>query len=193
MGNSVSITLEDGTKETLRNGETLADFAVMQGEGVLRDKDGNLFANQRQKIPNGEYTFIRKKPRTSVYIVTATITGGFSCMGARGNVYKILEQEHGCFSLAEGRMVTYTGNDLSVKAYFRTWDRACNFQTRLNNWEDHKELVNLEAIETQSPAHVVSPDDLERFLLSHYNPSESESPCHTLADMKSYRTADGTG
>lgn len=187
MGNKVSITLEDGTEETLKNGETLAEFAVMQGDGVLRDKaDGSLFARQNQRIPNGAYTFIRKKPRASVYTVTATIKGGFSCKGARGNVYKILEQEHASFSQLEGRMVSYTGNDLSVKAYFRTWDRACNFQTRLNNWEEHKELVNLDAVETQTPTDVVMPDDLERFLLSQYDPSESESPCHTLADLKSY-------
>ena len=65
-------------------------------------------------------------------------------------------------------------------------DRACTFQKRLNDWEIHRELVNLEAVETQNPTEVPSPNDLDRFLLSHYDPQAFESPCNTLDQLKSY-------
>ena len=184
----MSITLESGDVIRLSHGETLGDLQVAYGEGLLRDTTDQtrVIAARNAKIPNGDYDYVRKKVIRPAYVVSAVVKGGFSCRGARGNVYKLLEQEHASYSLSEGRSVSYTGNDLSVKAYFRSWDRACNFQTRLNDWEEHKELVNLEAVETQTPAEVGMPDDLERFLLSQYNPSDSESPCHTLADLESY-------
>lgn len=100
-------------------------FCVTQTATSLQTRD--------RKFPTGNTFSYGRNHGPPCTIVTATITGGFSCNGSRGNVYKILEQEHGCFSLAEGRMVTFTGNDLSVKAYFRTWDRVCSFQTRLKN------------------------------------------------------------
>lgn len=189
MGNKVSVTLESGDEIHLSNGETLGDLHASYGEGMLRDKTDHsrVIAARSIKIPNGEYDYIRKKTVRSAYVVTAMVKGGYSCKGARGNIYKLLEQEHGCFSVAEGKLVFYTDNDLSVKAYFVSWDKACNFQTHLNDWEMHKELVNLTAVETQNPTEVQRPNDLERFLLSHYNPQDyKESPCHTLNELKSY-------
>lgn len=188
MGNKVSVTLESGDEIHFSNGETLGDLHASYGEGMLRDKTDHsrVIAARSIKIPNGDYDYIRKKTVRSAYVVSAIVRGGFSCKGARGNIYKLLEQEHGWFSVAEGRLVFYTGNDLSVKAYFVSLDKACNFQTRLNDWEMHKELVNLTAVETQSPTEVQRPSDLERFLLSLYNPQDFESPCNSLNELKSY-------
>lgn len=120
MGNKVSVTLESGDKIHFSNGETLGDLHASYGEGMLLDTTDHsrVIAAGSIKIPNGDYDYIRKKTVRSAYVVSAIVRAGFSCKGARGNIYKLLEQEHGWFSVAEGRLVRYTGNDLSVKAYF---------------------------------------------------------------------------
>lgn len=188
MGNDVSVTFESGEVATFRSGrETLGDLQVVYGYGVLRDRANHTYIACRDlRIPSGNYEYIRKRATSSVYTVSATIRGAYNCKGARGNVYKLLEKEKGHFSMAEGRMVSYVDSDLSIKAYFRSYECACDFQTHLNDWEMHKELVNLTAVETQDPIEIVSPGDLRRYLLSNYHPNDFESPCHTLADLKSY-------
>ena len=81
------------------------------------------------KIPNDKYDFVRKKVVRPAYAVTAIVRGGSSCKGARGSIHKLLEQGHAWYSVAEGRLVTYVGNDLSVTAYFLSmWIEPARFK-----------------------------------------------------------------
>jgi len=101
-------------------------------------------------------------PANTAFLVGATVRGAKQSNGARrGNVYKFLERHHGFFSKEEGIQIMYEGDNLMVKEN----GDACNFQTALNEWEIHKELllVNLRGrveIEPITPAQVPKPSDL---------------------------------
>jgi hypothetical protein len=125
----------------------------------------------------------------SAYGVTAIVRGAKQSNGARGNVYKFLQRYLGLYSDEEGIQILYNGGDLSVKAYFHTFEKACQFQTALNDWEIHKELANLDGVtlDPLTPAKIDRPSDLKRIYLQNYEPQESESPCQTLNQLHSYR------
>ena len=59
----------------------------------------------------------------------------------------------------------------------------------MNEWEIHKELAHLAGvtIDPITPAKVPMPTDLERIRLQDYEPQKSESLCHTLQHLHSYR------
>ena len=112
--------------------------------------------------------------------------------GARGNVFKFLEQHNGHYSEKEGIQIRYNDqDDLTVKAYFRSYDSACQLQTALNQWEIHKDLANLNGVtlDPPTPSKIDLPPDvaLKRIYLQHYRPQESESPCQTIDQLHSYR------
>lgn len=83
----------------------------------------------------------------------------------------------------------YEGSDLTVKVYFKEERDACDFQTKLNEWEIHKQLANLNGVEIDpvTPAPVPRPIDLERIRMQDYEPRESESPCQTLDQLHPFR------
>lgn len=174
----------------LESGEKLSDITQFYGSGYLRNLDnGSVIFAQDKKIPNGRYKFIKKKMQVVGYEVRACIMGAMSCAGARGNVYKLLERHHGGYSEAEGHGVTYSSNDLTIKAYFKSYEKACDFQNELNSWEMHKELVHLDGVNVfpKEPVEVALPNDFQRFTILDYNPSTSESPCDDLDMLRSYR------
>ena len=131
---------------------------------------------------------IREAQRPPVFLVSAVVKGALRSQGARGNVYKALEKHHGLFSRSAGKQVTYVGDDLDVKAYFNSSGEAMSFQTALNEWELHKTLILLDGVEINPPDPLLvrRPQDLSRFYLQHYQPTESESPCQTLNQLESY-------
>jgi hypothetical protein len=98
------------------------------------------------------------------FLVSATVRGALQSNGARGNVFKMLEKHRGYFSKEKGIQITYQGEDLMVKGYFKEEGDACDFQTTLNQWEIHKELVNLKGVDIfpVTPAQVQRPSDLEQ-------------------------------
>mmetsp|Transcript_18343 Transcript_18343/g.35045 ORF Transcript_18343/g.35045 Transcript_18343/m.35045 type:complete len:268 (-) Transcript_18343:736-1539(-) len=104
----------------------------------------------------------------------------------RGNVYKFLERHNGHYSSDEGIQIEYSGDNLTVKAYFVSYDAAC--QNAMNEWEIHSELAHLdgEKIDPITPARVELPNDLERIRLQDYVAHDSESPCQTLQQLYSY-------
>lgn len=108
----------------------------------------------------------------AVYLVGVKIRQAKQSNGARGNVYKLLEQHNGRFSQAEGVRVGYENDDLVATAYFMNDDSASAFQTAINSWEIHKELVHLEGIELDpiTPKAVPAPSDLQRIRLQDYRP-----------------------
>lgn len=181
----------DGADEMIfESGEKLSDITQFYGSGYLRnlDDDSVIFARNK-KIPPGRYKFIKKKIRVVGYEVRATIMGAICCAGARGNVYKLLERHHGGYSEAEGHGVTYSSNDLTIKAYFKSYEKACDFQNVLKSWEMHKELVHLDGVNVipKEPIEVALPSDFQRFTILDYDPSTSESPCDGLDMLESYR------
>jgi len=91
--------------------------------------------------------------------------------------------------MQEGIQIFYEQDDLSVKAYFMSHDSACGFQNALNEWEIHKELVNLHGItlDPPSPAEIERPIDLVRIYMQDYKPQDSESPCHSIDQLHSFR------
>lgn len=121
--------------------------------------------------------------------VSAVVRGALRSHGARGNVYKALEAHQGFYSEQEGKLVTYRGDDLEVTAYFQEASKAMDFQSALNQWELHKELALLDGIDlaTPNPEPLPEKQDLVRFYLQDYHPHDSESPCHTLNQLASYR------
>jgi hypothetical protein len=127
------------------------------------------------------------KQQSMAFLVSATVRGALQSNGARGNVFQFLEKHLGYFSKEEGIQIMYQGEDLIVKAYFEGKGHACDFQTALNQWEIHKELVNLKGVDIDpvTPVQVQRPSDLERIRLQDYDPKDSESPCHTLDQLHS--------
>lgn len=59
----------------------------------------------------------------------------------------------------------------------------------MNQWEMHEELTNLDGVEIipKTPQEINAPGDLQRFVMQDYNPVDSESPCHSLDQLHSYR------
>lgn len=132
---------------------------------------------------------IREEKRPPVFVVGARVNGALNSHGARGNVYKMLEEHNGCFSRGEGQQVLYHGDNLAVKAYFEFERDAMAFQSALNRWEIHKEIAQLHGVEIHppDPNEVRNPQDLTRYYLQHYIPGDSESPRFSLNQLQSYR------
>ncbi|KAG7372997.1 hypothetical protein IV203_033721 [Nitzschia inconspicua] len=87
-----------------------------------------------------------------------------------------------------GGTVDYTGNNLTFKAYFRSYEAACAFQNAMNQWEIHKELAHLGGVtlDPPTPAAVPWQSDFTRFYLQDYKPNDHESPRQTLDQLHSY-------
>ncbi|KAG7340296.1 hypothetical protein IV203_023839 [Nitzschia inconspicua] len=122
------------------------------------------------------------------FLVGGTVIDAKQSKGARGNVFKFLENHYGHYSLTDGIQVDYTGNNLTFKAYFRSYDAACAFQNAMNQWEIHKELAHLGGVtlDPPTPAAVPWQSDFTRFYLQDYKPNDHESPCQTLDQLHSY-------
>mmetsp|Transcript_15487 Transcript_15487/g.29572 ORF Transcript_15487/g.29572 Transcript_15487/m.29572 type:complete len:271 (-) Transcript_15487:27-839(-) len=193
MGNTqASVQFAEGDELIFKNGEKLSDITQIHGPGHVRNlDDDSVFYALDKTIPSGRYKFIRKKIPVVGYEVSASVVGALSCSGARGNAYKFLERHHGGYSEAKGHeeFVKYSSNDLLVKGYFRSYDKARDFQNELIGWEMHKELVNLAGVDVSpvEPVEIVLPSDFRPFRLLDYNPSTSESPCGDLDMLRSYR------
>jgi hypothetical protein len=129
-----------------------------------------------------------KRPRAVAYSVGVVVKGAINSNGARGNVYKFLQRHVAFFSTDEGLNIKYEDSDLHVNAYFLEMKTACEFQNAMNEWEIHKDLAHLDGVDLvpATPQEVDLPRNLERILLQHYRPQESESPCYTMADLHSY-------
>jgi hypothetical protein len=125
----------------------------------------------------------------SAFLVGAIVRGAKQSNGARGNVFKFLERHVGHYSEREGIQILYEQDNLTVKAYFVSYESACKLQSALNEWEIHKELANLNGVtlDPLTPAQVQKPPDLKRIYLQDYQPQDSESPCQTLDQLNSYR------
>lgn len=95
----------------------------------------------------------------------------------------------GHYSKKDGIQISYENENLKVKSYFLSYESACRFQSALNEWEIHKELVHLEGVllDPLTPARVDAPSDLLRIYLQNYIPQDSESPCHSINQLHSYR------
>ena len=119
----------------------------------------------------------------------AIIRGARRSNGARGNVFEFLEREIGHYSKREGIQIFYDHDNLTVKAYFLSYDSACRFQNALNEWEIHKELANLDGVmlDPITPVKIEKPPDLERIYLQDYTPQDSESPFRSIDQLHSYR------
>lgn len=135
-------------------------------------------------------TLTKKRTRDVVYRVGAIVKGAKQSKGARGNVYKFLQKHQGYYSEKAGIEISYEedSDDLRVIAYFRDISHACEFQNALSEWEIHKHLANLDGVDINpsTPEEMDMPNDLERILQQGYDPGDSESPCHTIADLRSY-------
>ena len=156
-----------------------ADSAAAPGPGNSEDTALFLTVPQQQQ----------QQQRQPAFLVGAVVRGAKQSNGARGNVFKFLERHLGHYSEQEGIQIRYEQDDLHIHAYFLSYDAACQLQTALNEWEIHKELVNLRGVSLDplTPAQTARPPDLKRIYLQDYNPQESESPCQTLDQLHSYR------
>ena len=140
----------------------------------------------------GEYTLgppQQKQQQQQVYVMNFVVKGASQSKGARGNVYKTIQDFQGHYSKSEGIRIDYDGANLRAKTYFRVYENACLFGNALNDWEIHKELLHLQGVEFESftPTEVDNPGDLERVMLQHYDPSSTESPIYSLNQLHTYR------
>lgn len=103
-------------------------------------------------------------------------------------MFKFLERHLGHYSQQEGIQIHYEQDDLHIKAYFLSYDAACQLQTALNEWEIHKELANLRGVtlDPLTPAHTARPLDLKRIYLQDYHPQGTETPRQTLNQLHYY-------
>ena len=129
-----------------------------------------------------------KRPRLTAFSVSVVVEGAINSVGARGNVYKKLQQHHSVYSVSQGIDVKYDGDDLVVKSLFFNQADAFNFQSDLNDWEIHKELAKLSGIriDPNLPLKVDRPSDETRVMMQDYKPNDSESPCGSINDLHSY-------
>ena len=176
-------SLERGAEEL---GINLIDVRTEDDERELFEYCGLSNTLATRGILRGR---IRELQQPPIYQVTARVLNALNSHGARGNVYKLLEKYGARYSEAESKQIVYDGNDLAVKAYFKDERAATEFQTALNRWEIHRDLVNLDGIEInpRDPLPVPQPPDLTRFILQDYEPADSESPYDGLDYLESYR------
>jgi hypothetical protein len=176
-------TLKRGAAEL---GIDLIDLKTLEEEEELL-RHCNLTVDLRTK---GKLRrLIREESKPPAFLVSAVIKGSLKSQGARGNVYKALENHQGLFSKTEGQLIKYDGDDLAVKAYFYSKVEAMRFQTALNQWEIHKTLLLIDGVEIDppDPVLVTPPHDLTRYYLQQYKPNKSESPCQELNQLELYR------
>ena len=69
----------------------------------------------------------RQQPSESAFLVGALVRGAKQSNGARGNVFKFLERDMGHYSKQEGIQIFYEQDNLTVRAYFISYDSACQF------------------------------------------------------------------
>jgi hypothetical protein len=131
----------------------------------------------------------RLKSTCTAHKVNAVLKGALNSSGARGNVFKMLQKYHAVYVPSDGIQVSYCEDDLNVQALFLDRKEAYDFQNALNEWEIHKELVNLDGviIDPETPVEIEMPKRTRRIMLQDYRPSDSESPCESLNDLHSYR------
>ena len=165
------------------------------GLGGLYGKDDvGLLDDDLITAEGAPYVFKPSKDPNSLqvqptFLVGAVVRGAKRSKGARGNVFKFLERHRGHYSEEEGIQIRYKREDLHVKAYFLSYDAACQLQNELNDWEIHNVLANLDGVtlDPLTPAEIPSPPNLNRIFLQHYIPQETELPCQTLDQLHSYR------
>ena len=151
---------------------------------TIEDYNGSSPRDRR-----GLLSDFQQRQQQPAFLVGAVVRGAKQSNGARGNVFKFLERHMGHYSVQEGIQIRYDQDDLTIKAYFLSYNAACQLQTALNEWEIHKELANLKGVtlDPLTPAQIDRPPDLKRFYLQDYQPQETESPCQTLDQLHSYR------
>eukprot|EP00545_Synedropsis_sp_CCMP1620_P011822 CAMPEP_0119014332 /NCGR_PEP_ID=MMETSP1176-20130426/9529_1 /TAXON_ID=265551 /ORGANISM="Synedropsis recta cf, Strain CCMP1620" /LENGTH=352 /DNA_ID=CAMNT_0006967487 /DNA_START=22 /DNA_END=1080 /DNA_ORIENTATION=- len=187
----INITDTDGKVLECLNSEdgtTVGDLLDAIGDGVLR-AGGMLKASKTYVLEPGTYQWSSKRLKRTAYSVHVVVKGARNSAGARGNVFKKLQEHHAVYSISEGIDVKYEGDDLSVNAFFFEQSDAFDFQNALNDWEIHKELAHLSGvtIDPKIPVEVDIQGNVTRIMLQDYNPDDSESPCASLNDLHSYR------
>lgn len=140
---------------------------------------------KKQLEAHGNIVASNHPNKTHAFLVGGTVIDAKQSKGARGNVFKFLENHYGHYSLTDGIQLDYTGNNLNFKAYFRSYEAACGFQNDMNQWEIHKELAHLSGVTLDPPTPAVVPwqSDFTRFYLQD---KDHESPCQTLDQLHSY-------
>ena len=178
-----------------QDGTTVGDLIGMIGDGMLC-KDGVLKANKAWILAPGSYIFTEKcSPNKTAFSVHIAVLGARMSSGARGNIFKKLQQHHAVYDATDsddnsnGISVKYVDDDLIVDALFLEQSDAFNFQNDVSEWDMHKELVNLTGIliDPKTPVEITRPKCVARIMLQDYKPDSTESPCASLNDLSSYR------
>ena len=145
-----------------------------------------------------------------VYRLCVRLLGAAQSNGARGNVYKLLEQLEGMSAPSDkGSEVIFQGakeNDLLVRAYFPSRTKATEFWTTVQEWPKQKTFLLVDGAELVDPPIYATntaatnllednlvpldspPTDLERYVLDqHYIPGVWESTISRLDQPESKR------
>lgn len=102
----------------------------------------------------------------------------------RGNVYRDAE-EFLAFRLDDvnSNYIWYDGNDLHIDLYFKSEEKAMQFQTNLRQWNFKRPYFPIEQPDVE-PLQVTGPHPLVPVLLNQYEGKDSSSPCMSLEDLR---------
>jgi len=120
-----------------------------------------------------------------IFVVRATICQAMRIKGIRAIVYKHAEKCQAYYP--EGDFARYHGFDLHICAAFEEKSKAMDFQTFLSQLPIDSPLlmldgkVNVEEEVQHNPAGGAQ----KRVMLSHYKPTDSESPVQDSLDLQS--------
>lgn len=180
LGNNISILYGDGSGDYFITKGSLLGIKVDELERVgIKLPAARELSNKLRD----------DAPAAKAYLVGAIVRGAKQSKGARGNIFKFLERHMGHYSEQEGIQIFYEGDNLSVTAYFVSYDSACNMQTAVNQWEIHSALANLDGVQLDppTPAQIDRPPDLKRIYLQDYKPGDYEASCRSIDQLHSYR------
>ena len=130
--------------------------------------------------------------QVQIYRVVATIPNAKRQKCVRGNVYRDAEEflafrQRG----AEVRCIWYADKDLKIDLFFKTEERAMQFQTSLRQWNFRRPFFQIEQ-PIVLPLQAMNENLLTPVLLAEYQPTDSDSPCMTLDDLRGNLSARGT-
>ena len=118
-----------------------------------------------------------------MFLVEAVIGNAKNVKGLRAQIFREAEA-HMAWCISIDDSITYDGNTLKIKLFFKTELCAWNFRTVLSQWKFSHHFFNFVAPEVKPDLETVTlhSEDLRRVVISDYNAEDSESPCQSLDD-----------
>ena len=127
------------------------------------------------------------KSLVKCFEVRAEYIGAKKKKGIRGTIYKCAQEHKACYSLERSKSIYYDGssNDLKIALLFRERGEADSFCVFLSHWYFNNPLTVQpgDVVVEDKTVMYVAESDLNKVLLSDYDPTDSESAIQTLEEL----------